>query len=182
MAYEKYTEVTPGVGVLTLEEVKTWLKVDEDGEDSLISDLIDVWTAWGQEYCWRTFSSTVWKLELEEWAAEIEIRKNPVSAVSSIQYYDTDNVQQILSTDDYKVYTDVPAIIKIEEMPSLYDRVDAVTINFTTGGSDVFKTPLKTMIATSYDNRDDVNLNTDHISPYLSMAKHLFFPFRLNFY
>lgn len=181
MAYEKYTKVSAGAAIITLADMLEYMHVDESVDDNIIQALIDGWTLWVEEYCWSNFNETTWRLDMEEWQTKIEIRKNPLKAVTSITYRDASDVEQTLASTNYKVYKGIPAEIEILSMPTLYDRPDAISINFTAENTDdlpMVKTALMSLISLQYLQKEDFNPG----SIYISMAKRILGPVRKNYF
>jgi len=57
-----------------------------------------------------------------------------VQSVSWVKYYDANNELQTLSTANWQLETiNEPATLRILEFPTLYDRPDAVQIQFIAG-------------------------------------------------
>lgn len=65
----------------------------------------------------------------------LRLARGPLTAVSSITYYDSTNTQQTLSTSVYGVDLTTRQIrLKADQdWPDVYARWDAVTVNFTAG-------------------------------------------------
>lgn len=66
---------------------------------------------------------------------EVEFSHRPVTAISSITYYDTGNSSQTLSTNIYELDADegMLRLKYLQTFPATCDRWDAVTINYTLG-------------------------------------------------
>lgn len=181
MSYEKYSKVTPGAALLTLSELQDHLNVDDPNDDNLINGLIAGWTKWAEEYCWTNFTETVWKLETDIIPTEIQIRRNPVTAITSIDYYDEDDNLQVYPSSEYVFYSDIPARIVFDDLVAVYDRPDAVTINFTVeyaDAVDMAKLAIQQLIGLQYLQREDFSQSTS----YMSMARRMLAPHRLSFF
>ena len=182
MVYEKYTKTTPGTEIVTVSEMKDYLKVDNPDENNLIQGLLDGWFVWLEGYCWSSFNETTWKLDLSEWYDPINVRRGPVKAVTSVTYYDNNNVQQTLASTEYSVLFDsTHAVIEVDSFPILWDRPDAVTINFTAENIDAIpaaRLALMSLVGMQYLQREDFNPE----SPYISMAKRIVSSIRLNYF
>jgi uncharacterized phiE125 gp8 family phage protein len=87
----------------------------------------------------RAIANQTWILRMDEFPCdEIELRKPPVNAVSSVVYLDTDGTSTTLSVDDYQVdLVSAPARISpavgSSGWPSTYCALNAVTVTFTAG-------------------------------------------------
>lgn len=182
MAYEKYRKTSAGAALLTVDELRTYLKADEPSEELLIEGLINGWTAWAEEYCWSSFNETEFTLTLTEWQTVLTLRRNPIKLVDLITYYDQNNVQQTLATTEYDVLDDdVPAQIEFDSTPALYDRKDAITITFKCEALEsipIAKLGIQYLVALQYLQREDFKPD----GPYISIAKRLLAPIRLNYF
>ena len=149
---------------VTVDDVKTHLRVDDPDENAWIRQQIEVAVRDVENHLKRQLMSATWKLHLDCFPDFIELRKCPVSAVSSVMYYDSDNAQQTLSASDYDV--DIffqPARVTPAygvTWPSTYKRPGAVTVTFVAGyGSralvpDTLKNGLKNLVGYRYWNRE----------------------------
>lgn len=129
-----------GSELLTDVEAKTHLRVLSGDFDTQITALVRA----SRDYCekftqrtLRTSTTRAWKRE-DWWCEALDLPWPPLIAVSSITYFDTDNVSQTLSSGEYHVEIPTDGGGRIvwaddAEIPDLYARPDAVTITFTTG-------------------------------------------------
>lgn len=150
---------------VTLTEAKLHLKVDGSTDNDLIDDLIASAVAWVQEYTNRQLMSATWELYLDNFSSCIDLDWCPVTAVSSVKYYDGDNTLQTLGTSNYD--TDIisePARITRAYgivYPTIYTRTNAVVIEFVAGYAnaasvpDPIKSAILLMIGHNYENRGD---------------------------
>lgn len=68
----------------------------------------------------------------------IELPRSPLLSVVAVRYYDEDNAQQTFSSSNYRVVTpdERHGWLELDQdasWPALYDRTDAVEIEFTAG-------------------------------------------------
>ena len=151
---------------VSVADAKAHLRVTGSDHDSLIEDLI-----WGaskqfEKRANSCLSSQTWKAFVEKGYEELELWKYPIAGISSIQYYDSDNALQTLSTGDY--YSNVntgstgwnprPIVIFITDVPSTYDREDAMIVTFSAGYSTIdndVKQALYNWMYRKYENPDD---------------------------
>ena len=161
MIYSLQTAST--LDIVTLESVRTALQLpsNDTSSDELIKEYIKTAVAYIEEKTNRVLGTSTWK-GYEDYFKELQtINKNPVTAISSITYYDSDGNEQTVSSSDY--YTDIasePARVYIENGPtSLFTRPNAVTYNFTAGYTDAdnvppqAKTAIRMLCRHYYDNR-----------------------------
>lgn len=134
--------VKPAISPVTLAESKADLRVQHAAEDALIESLIAAATDAmdvPNGAVNKALITQTWTLSVRHpdrlWRVYLPI--TPVQSITSITYYDTDNVQQSLVVDDFHLYGDedwayiVPKENK--EWPSVYKRLDAITVTFVAG-------------------------------------------------
>lgn len=144
-----------------LDKVKEFLRVTGTDQDGVITRMINAAADMIERETWFVFGSRSYVGYFDDFPPEAIFHKYPVSAVSSVTYYDTNNAQQTLSTSDY--WTDLTsdhARIYFENAPNVYDdRYDAVQINFTAGYANWYDYPddyvqlLMIVVHDLYDNR-----------------------------
>lgn len=146
-------------------EAKLHLKVSVTTDNDLIDDLIASATAWVEEYLDRQLMSATWYLYLDELYTKIDLNKCPITAITSIKYYDSDNAEQTLADTYYDedLASEPSRIWRSygETYPTTYERPNAVTIEFTAGYATaaLIPKPIKNAmllhIAHNYENRGD---------------------------
>jgi len=137
--YQLYTRAT--TLPITLSDAKAHLRVTHSSHDDLITDLI-----WGGVNAFEKranvcLSAQKWKAFLTKPYSEIQLWKYPITGITIIQYYDSDNTLTTLSSGDYfsnvdsgsSAYDPRPCVITITDTPSTYVRDDAMIITFTAG-------------------------------------------------
>ena len=151
---------------ISVADAKAHLGVTNSTQDSLIEDLI-----WGGVKSFEKranvcLSSQKWKAFLPKGYKDIELWKYPATGISIIQYYDSDNALQTLSTDDYfsniddgsSAYDPRPAVITITDIPSTYIRDDALIITFVAGYTIIdydVKQAVLSWVYRKYENPND---------------------------
>ena len=149
---------------VSVADAKSHLRVTGSDQDSLIEDLI-----WGAVQAFEkranvVLSTQTWKAFTDKCYEELELWKYPITGISSIQYYDSDDSLQTL--DDYysnvatgsNGYNPRPVVIFVTDTPSTYEREDAVVITFTAGYSTIdydVKQALLSWVYRKYENPDD---------------------------
>jgi uncharacterized phiE125 gp8 family phage protein len=163
-----FSVTTPaGSAIITTAVAKAHLKVDVSDDDTLIDNLINAATQIAEDYTNRYFINTTLKMVGDKWDDITELYKSPVSSVSSIKYYDSDNSQQTLASSVYLVdLVSKPCNISLkvdQSFPDLADRKMAVEVNYVVGeggaGSDVsdlVKEAVLLMVGHWYQNREAV--------------------------
>lgn len=165
----------PAVEPLSLNEAKAQIRKEltETDED----DSINAWIVAARQACEqftrRSLITQVWELFLDEFPDTTKgIIKLPwpnLRAVTHIKYYDTDGVQQTLSTSLYQ--TDIKSVpgrvspAYNESWPDTRELLNAVEIRYSAGYGDAasavpgpIKQAMKLLIAHFDKNREAVNV------------------------
>jgi uncharacterized phiE125 gp8 family phage protein len=153
----------PATEPLTLAEAKLYLRVDSTSEDDLITALIKAARLQVENKTYRMLITQTWDLILDKTDLNeslIQIYKQPVTAISSIKYYDSNNTEQTLSATNYQTeVSSNPAKVQIITFPQIYDRLGAVTIRFVAGYANAGAVPqdikqaMYFLIGHMYENR-----------------------------
>lgn len=167
MKQDYYRSSDGSVEPITYALVRDHLRVDDTPEEQvIISHYMKAARDAFEDMTGHILSSSqTWELYQEFWSGEIEIRKAPVIAVSSIQYYDNSDVLQTLSASTYyvQIYGRC-TVIRFKAgttLPTLSERPDAVKVNFTAGYSTPNNVPtmakqaLLSLIGHWYENRQE---------------------------
>ncbi len=152
--------------VVTLQEAKDHLRVDSSDDDTYISTLIVSAQRQVESYTNRCLSDTTYHFRLSAYPkGGIVLPFSPIKSITAIKYYDSDNAEQTLSSDDYyyNIYEE-PCTIRWEEEPSeAYEyRVDAVSVEFVAGYTSPEVPPpglehaIKLLLSDMYEQRVDV--------------------------
>jgi uncharacterized phiE125 gp8 family phage protein len=142
---ERYTRTAEPIALaVTLDDAKRHLRIDFDIEDMYIRSLIETAVAWLETAVGRTLITTNWKVIGETWPCGrlIELKFPPLQEITSVKYYDEDDVLQTLATDKYLTILDdfMPGGIELkheETWPALGIRHDAVQIEYVAGYGDL---------------------------------------------
>jgi len=166
--YRSLKEVTLSTTPLfTTAEAKDFLKVDTTADDTLIDNLIKAATESCQIYTNQYFLNTVVEQYSDKWLGIYTLYKSPVSAITHIKYYDSDDTEQTWASSNY-ILDDVskPARIGLAvdaTLPSLSDRINAVHVKYTVGygtaSTDVpdgIKQAVLLTLGNWYENRQTV--------------------------
>jgi uncharacterized phiE125 gp8 family phage protein len=182
--------------VLTLAEAKAQVKMEDDTvDDTLIEAALKAADQLAQDKTGRAFMQSTWEYVADSWDCNYEIKlwPAPLVEVVSVKYYDETNTEQTLSTSDYQVDSrSKPGRVLLKTTPSLYDRFDAITIEFVAGYGvadaeaeaqralvpDPIKSWVKLNIATLYENRQ-LYSDTVNLANILTYSDQLIFPYIL---
>lgn len=134
---------------LDIERVANYLRTDLSEDLLGLESLLERAAEEVERFTGKALINATYRYTLSDWPKTvngyvsriIELPRSPLVSVSSVQYYDADNVLQTLSTDSYAVGLDFePGCIYLNkeyEWPEIYERLDAVQIVFVAGaGTD----------------------------------------------
>ncbi len=116
----------------------------------------------------RAVIAQTWDYTFDLWPYGLEaiyIPKAPVSAITSVKYYDTTNVEQTLATSVYKTFLDrEPAEIRLkksQQWPFLYGEQGVITVRFVAGYGaaatavpESLKAAMLLLVSDWFENRD----------------------------
>lgn len=146
---------------------KDQIRVSGTDEDDLIDSYIKSARRIAEKTQNRALITQTWEMYLDAFNdEEILIEKCPVSGITSVKYFDTDNSEQTIDAGNYELDSvSEPARLRPtsgNSWPSTYDKYNAVTIRFTAGygtaGSDVPEETIDAIlmiVAHFYENRGD---------------------------
>lgn len=147
--------------VISLADMKSYLRVDTTSEDALINDLIDVATDMIKQYTRRAIITETLELILDRpsnsgadeldrlgdgvhnttrqsaqgWTNEVDLPFIPIQSITSIKTYDTTNAESAMTSTDYELDGDGGRIYLdtgISWPSSLRDR-EAMKIRYVAG-------------------------------------------------
>ena len=144
-----------GTNIVSLADMKEFLRVDHTDEDTTISEIITSAAMAVQDYTGRVFIATTFNLRLD-YFHNVEIPA-AIGAAVTITYYDSANEIQTLDVSKY--YVDgsrEPARVAFLDPPSTFeDRFNAVIIagNIGKSATSPIKHAIKMLAAHYYENR-----------------------------
>jgi len=171
---ESYVSVEPALEPFDLTEAKVHLEMTgTTDKDSMIQTLITAARVWVENYTGRSLitQTRVLKLDYFPISETIELPNGKVQSITHVKYYDSDEVEQTLSTADYwtDLTSNIARIVIKNYWPSVKDRPNAVTITYVCGyGSLATSVPkpivgaIKMILAHLFENREQnssVNLH-----------------------
>lgn len=144
---------------VALADVKAAADVTFTDDDDLLNALIAAATGVVEEMTGKSLIAQSWTRTSEGVSGKtcISLKRPPVTSLTSITYYDGDNSSQTFDTANvYLVKDEDRAIIEpIDSWPTMYDRPDALAIEFASGYSTVppeLVQAIKMLVAEWYDN------------------------------
>lgn len=163
MVYKLIT--APTELAITQAEAKAQLNIETafTDDDTLITACINAAALYIEKKIQGPLMVQVWELQLYDFIDCIKLHKNPVSAITSVKYYDIANADQDVNSSDYQQdLSSVPARIIFNSTysyPSVYDRFDAVRVRFTAGYATAASVPadvkqvVKLLVTHFYEQR-----------------------------
>lgn len=158
----------PATEPVSLTEAKLHIRVDNNADDTLITNLIKV----AREFCeaWqrRAYVTQTWELYLQRFPSlrEIVIPLSPLQSVTSLTYYDEDDMPDTFTGFDEDLVRE-PGRIYLqhdESWPSVTLRpVNGVVIRFKAGYGNAASVPMTIkqaillLIGHLYENREAVD-------------------------
>ena len=126
---------------ITLAEAKIQLGVTHNLDDARITRHILEAREEAEGITNRTLRLSVTHARTYDgWPSEMRFDSPPLESVVSVTYYDIDDVSQTLSSSNYVVRTPTDGRGDLTwsraagtTLPALTDRIDSVTVNYTTG-------------------------------------------------
>lgn len=154
-----------GTDVISLADIKEFLRVDHDDEDTTIGALLDTAVAHVSDYTNRSFltggEAVFW---LNRWRPAA-LAFGPIKSITHVKYYDTAGVLQTLSTDKWYLdgVKDNTTIIYFHDVPDLEEyNAKPVQITATVGSTPTpnIKHAVRMLCAHWYENRRAVVTGT----------------------
>lgn len=186
MQYSIETVVAESTYPVTTSEAKTHLGISHSDHDTRIDTIIKAACRLAESITWVTLGTRTLRMHMD-YFCDCIIPRHPISAISTIKYYDTSNNLVTLDSSAYSVdLTSFPARVHFYTTPSTYDRLNAVQINFTAGHSTIgdvdngIKQAILMVIADMYDQRGSIIHGTSS-APKLDYER-LFMSFRKNYH
>lgn len=160
---------------VTLDEFKMHAKIDGDEEDDVLEMYIEAATKEAELYTRRAIRAGSWRSVTDRFYYSLAIDVAPVDASSIVvKYYDVNNAEQTLNASQYTKKDFGPdehlqIVFDGDALPVLYDRWDAVKIEFNAGYATVpekIKVWILDKAASLSENRQDQVMGTSVHSVY----------------
>lgn len=160
----------PTTEPVTTAQVKNQLRLDGTDQDTMISSLITAAREGVEKYLGRSLITQTWQVYFNDLLQEMQLPYPPYQSISHVKYYDSDGVQQTLSTDYYQTdLVSIPGRIKESygyTFPSVrYNKMNAVEIQYVTGYGDADDVPApikQLIIAIAVDLFEHPELNIEY--------------------
>ncbi len=177
--------ISPIIEPLTVDEVKTWLKVDGTSENDLLALLITASREFVEEYSWRSILTQTIEEVYDSFPLVtksnplgcLELNRNPVQSISSITYTDENGDGQTWDDSNYVLDNiTIPSRVVTSSgvsYPSTESTVNAIKVTYITGNTVAADVPghirlaMLKMIGDMYENRVDSVKKLPNSSEYL---------------
>lgn len=118
---------------ITLQQLKTALKIDYSTDDAELSRLMQAASAFINEYTGVSID-TAKKTQYLAWWMKTRLSEYPFASVDSVKYYNSSNTLTTMpSTDYFIIRSESPSIyINFKEFPTVYDGTE-IQVNYTVG-------------------------------------------------
>lgn len=152
--------------VLSTAEAKSYARIDDSTDDTLVDALVSACTALVERKTFRRLVNSTWYLYLDEFPCnEIIVPYAPLSSVTAITYTDTNGDSQTLSTDVYAVDTArEPGRITLkyaQVFPATRPIENAVRVEYVAGYGaaasavpEALRLAVRQLVVESYDARN----------------------------
>lgn len=170
----------PTIGAVSISEAKAAAVVDFSDDDVQISGMIDAATRAVGEMAGRVLVAETWAASFGDGqSGTLRLPKSPVQSLTSITYYDADDVQQTADLNDFYLFRDDDVAYVCPKSGANWptansDRADAITVTFVAGYTSIprnLKQAVLMMTAHFYENRSatmerkmaEVPLGVEHL-------------------
>jgi uncharacterized phiE125 gp8 family phage protein len=178
----------PAVEPLSLSDAKDHLIISDSLHDDLINSAITAARDWVEIHTGRCLINQTWEIALDEFPAEIELVKIPVSSITSVKYIDSDGVEQTITSTNYGIDDYSPRHWLIPASgytwPSTLDSANAVKVRYVAGyGAASTDVPapiiqaLKLLVGDFMENRENTVIGVSVSST--DTVKMLLAPYRV---
>ncbi len=154
---------------VTLAEAKAQCRVEIDDDNTKITSLIAVATEHAERLTQRALMPQTCKAKYNAWPTDgddLWIPFPPITAVSSVKYFDINGTEQTWSSSGYQVdLSSEPARLRVKSgysYPALEEgKMSPITVDFTAGYADAASVPasikhaILLLISLWYDNGAD---------------------------
>lgn len=159
-----YELVSQDPAPVSLDDLKTYLKISGSAEDTLLTLLLNEATECGEKYTGRSFRPQTWNVFIDTFSADrFELCLSPINTIDSITYLKDDVATVVTATDYYlkkgQWFSDV--VLKVgESWPSDVDDIEhAITIQVSTikypKADSAIDLGIMRHVAYTYTNRGD---------------------------
>lgn len=184
-----YLVAAPTSQPLNRTDVKQHSNIDHAQDDTLIDSYIQAATSYldGRDgILGRALITQTWARTLSCFPDRIRLPLGPVASITSIKYYDPDDVEQTLASSVYELRRDdVGAYAQLawnQQWPNYTPRPDGITVTWVAGSSAsalprALRHAMLMLIGHWYENREAVVIGVTAMDVPVAF-NHLIAPFR----
>lgn len=151
------------LAVVTLAQAKKQLRIEEDftDEDDLIQSYIDASVELSEKFIGGHILPKIMTIKADAFQNPLVFEAFPLKEVTSIKYFDADDVGHTMPSSDYVLTRDSEKVFRIRfknTLPDIAKRFDAVTYEIKVGMATVpnpIKQAVKLQISDMYERRED---------------------------
>lgn len=157
---------SPAIEPVSVDEVKTFARIDGTSEDSLIANFIQAIREKSERYLWRAFIEQTITMKMDFWPGEvIELPQPPLISITQVATLDEDDTETVYSSSNYFAVTESePGLLVINNdasFPTNDDRTKGgfeiqYKAGYGTGSDDVPQTiriGIMAWVTYLYENR-----------------------------
>lgn len=148
---------------ITLDAIKAHCRIVGTDDDTYLTELIWCASDYLEYHSDRCFVQGTWVETFNRFPYcrnKIELSQSPLISVASITYYDTDNEQQTVDSDNYTVKTPysingyITPVANVE-WPATNQELDNIEITYTAGGvPKLFQHGIRLLVAHWWEHRE----------------------------
>ena len=165
--YQLYELITQGASPVTVSEMKIYLGLPASSTafDTLLDELIDACTSWGEAYTSRDFRDNQYELYLDCFEQRLSVRRNPIDTIDSVKYSVATNYDTTVTSSVYYLKNGVQLseILLLPDQDWPTDGLDieqGIQITFTTKAVNISMldqaiVAIKRHVAFMFSNRGD---------------------------
>ncbi|AAZ68425.1 head-tail connector protein [Ehrlichia canis] len=159
---------------ITLSEVKSFLRINNNQDDTLINNLITMASEYAQWYIEKSLMKQTWEISCSGYIpGKIQLLFNPIIKVNYVKITHTNGTEELIDQKYYYVDT-------IQSYISFNKQIhgNKIEIVYEAGYTDNASIPAQIKhgilhhVAVSYKNRESENINN------LTFIKNIYSPFR----
>lgn len=184
-------KTAPTNPVVDLAVLKEHVRIDADltDQDAVLTAYHDAAVSWVEEYTGRSLTTQTWQMSAPTFPRRLWLpRAAPLQSVTFVKYYTTAGVLTTLSSSVYTIPAfSEPAVIGLayaQTWPSVYERDDAVQVEYVTGATSASDVPaplrhaVQLLVGHWYANRESVIVGTSAMETPMAVES-LCAPYRL---
>lgn len=179
---------TVATDILSIDDAKTFCRVDSDVEDTLIADLIKVAVQSVEKYTGHVFAyNETMQMNLERFE-DVNLPLTPIVSVDAISYRDVSNENQVLDTSQYwmEPIASTSNVLRFRgTMPQVYKYSSfPIQLRLEVGYEETVSIPpmmihaVRLLVSQYYDQRENFIVGTSVSQELPNGIKSLLSPFR----